>query len=227
MLFPRDDADHPLARSFRHFLQDPTFPCVGVKSALSRNEKNCGGARHCVRMGRPAHLSGPHRVRESFKREPNLFRSFAVIFETPSTLSEADSERHLWARVQSLSDKDAWLGLPYDERVRPHPDDPHFSLSLGGEAFFIVGLHPNASRKARRFEVPTLVFNLHDQFEQPGAIKRCGSGSSSGTSGTPARPIPCWPSTASRLKCASTVVARWTRTGHVRFIPEARPRVWD
>jgi FPC/CPF motif-containing protein YcgG len=56
--------------------------------------------------------------------------------------------------------------LPYDERVRPHPDDPHFSLSFGGEAFFIVGLHPNASRKARRFEAPALVFNLHDQFEQ-------------------------------------------------------------
>src|SRR3954452_2734710 len=37
MLFPRDDADHPLARSFRHFLQDPEFPCVGAKSALSRD----------------------------------------------------------------------------------------------------------------------------------------------------------------------------------------------
>ena len=68
--------------------------------------------------------------------------------------------------MQSLSDKDTWLGLPYDERVGSHPDDPHFSLSFGGEAFFIVGLHPNASRKARCFEAPTLVFNLHDQFEQ-------------------------------------------------------------
>ena len=46
------------------------------------------------------------------------------------------------------------------------PDDPHFSLSFGGEAFFVVGLHPNASRPARRFDRPVLVFNLHDQFER-------------------------------------------------------------
>ena len=30
----------------------------------------------------------------------------------------------------------------------------------------MVGLHPNASRPARRFPRPTLVFNLHDQFER-------------------------------------------------------------
>jgi FPC/CPF motif-containing protein YcgG len=46
------------------------------------------------------------------------------------------------------------------------PDDSHFSLSFGGEAFFVVGLHPNASRPARRLPHPTLVFNLHDQFER-------------------------------------------------------------
>jgi uncharacterized protein len=50
--------------------------------------------------------------------------------------------------------------------VSDDPNDPHFSLSFGEEAFFIVGLHPLASRPARRFERPVLVFNLHDQFEQ-------------------------------------------------------------
>ena len=30
----------------------------------------------------------------------------------------------------------------------------------------MVGLHPHASRPARRFPNPTLVFNLHDQFER-------------------------------------------------------------
>ena len=54
----------------------------------------------------------------------------------------------------------------YANCVSPDPEDPHFSLSFGGEAFFVVGLHPNASRAARRFPRPTLVFNLHDQFER-------------------------------------------------------------
>ena len=44
------------------------------------------------------------------------------------------------------------------------PGDPHFSLSCGGEAFFVVGLHSQASRPARRFDFPGMVFNLHDQF---------------------------------------------------------------
>ena len=50
--------------------------------------------------------------------------------------------------------------------VAEDPDNPHFSLSFGGEAFFVVGLHPQASRPARRFSSPVLVFNLHAQFER-------------------------------------------------------------
>jgi FPC/CPF motif-containing protein YcgG len=72
----------------------------------------------------------------------------------------------MWARLQSLADKDDWRGQPYDRSVSPNPDDPHFSLSFGGAAFFVIGLHPNASRPARRMPRPTLVFNLHDQFER-------------------------------------------------------------
>lgn len=63
------------------------------------------------------------------------------------------------------SRKDAWHGQSYDERVSSDPGSPQFSLSFGGKAFFVVGLHPSASRPARRFERPVLVFNLHDQFE--------------------------------------------------------------
>ena len=66
--------------------------------------------------------------------------------------------------------QDVWRGQDYDPRVSPDPANPHFSLSFGGEAFFVVGLHPNASRPARRFERPTLTFNLHDQFEQLRAL---------------------------------------------------------
>jgi uncharacterized protein len=175
MLFPTDDAHHPLARSFRDFIQNPAFPCVGAKSALSRGQIRIVVARDLtsgwddLRIY-PALLAFVSR----YRREPGLFRSFAVIFEGPTALSEAAFERHLWARLQSLSDKDAWLGLPYDARVQAHPDDPHFALSLGGEGFFVVGLHPHASRKARRFAAPTLVFNLHDQFARLRAQGRYG-----------------------------------------------------
>ena len=70
--------------------------------------------------------------------------------------------------------KDDWLGQQPDPRVAHDPDDPHFAMSFGGEAFFVVGLHPEASRPGRRFEVPAMVFNLHDQFEQLRAEGRYG-----------------------------------------------------
>ena len=34
------------------------------------------------------------------------------------------------------------------------PDDPHFAFSVAGTPFFIVGLHPKASREARRMPLP-------------------------------------------------------------------------
>ena len=175
MLFPTDDAHHPLARSFRDFIQNPAFPCVGAKSALSRGQIRIVVARDLTSSWDdlriyPALLAFVSR----YRRAPGLFCSFAVIFEGPTTLTEAAFERHVWARLQSLSDKDAWLGLPHDARVQAHPDDPHFALSLGGEGFFVVGLHPHASRKARRFAAPALVFNLHDQFARLRAQGRYG-----------------------------------------------------
>jgi FPC/CPF motif-containing protein YcgG len=102
----------------------------------------------------------------AYRSDPSGLRSLAVVFDSPADLDEAGFEQALWQRVQSLADKDAWKGLPYDPRVCPDPQNPHFSLSFGGEAFFVIGLHPKASRPARCFSKPTLVFNLHDQFER-------------------------------------------------------------
>ncbi|HSN10910.1 MAG TPA: guanitoxin biosynthesis heme-dependent pre-guanitoxin N-hydroxylase GntA, partial [Propionibacteriaceae bacterium] len=41
-----------------------------------------------------------------------------------------------------------------------------------GVAFFVVGMHPRASRIARRTPWPVLVFNLHRQFEALRASER-------------------------------------------------------
>lgn len=102
----------------------------------------------------------------TYAREPSLFHSLAVVFEEDSGLDEEGFERCLWERLESLTQKDDFHGQHADPRVSADPGDPHFSLSFGGEAFFVVGLHPRASRPARRFERPALIFNLHDQFEQ-------------------------------------------------------------
>ncbi|GGI76579.1 hypothetical protein GCM10007973_11840 [Polymorphobacter multimanifer] len=166
--------DEALAEAFRSFVRSPEFPCVGAKSALAKDQMRILVARDLTSAWDDLRIL-PELVAlaQGYKADPVLFQTLVVIFEGPEVLDEPAFERALWDRVQSLSDKDAlWLESERDERVSDDPDDPHFSLSFGGEAFFVVGLHPGAARPARRFSRPALVFNLHDQFEQLRAQNR-------------------------------------------------------
>ncbi len=161
-----DDRSHPLAIRFAEFVGDRAFPCVGAKAALNRD-----GMRFVVaRDFRSAWddlriLPALLNLASGYRADPALFQSLVVLFESGAPKDEQRYEQHLWQRLQSLTDKDQWLGQAPDPRVAHDPDDPHFAMSFGGEAFFVVGLHPRASRPARRFEAPAMVFNLHDQFE--------------------------------------------------------------
>jgi FPC/CPF motif-containing protein YcgG len=163
--------DDKAARSRREELfskiADPAFPCVGAKSALARGTlKVLVG--HSLRSAWDDVRIHSELLEWAFayRQEPGGLRSLAIVFEGPRDLTEEAFEAAMWDRLQSFADKDEWRGQPFDRRVSPDPADPHFSLSFGGEGFFVVGLHPNASRPARRFPRPTLVFNLHDQFER-------------------------------------------------------------
>jgi uncharacterized protein len=171
-------AETPLQSSsiiddFQSFIRNPAFPCVGAKSALARDQMRILVARDIASAWDDLHIiAAIHRLADDYRVDPVLFQSLAILFPASAPMGEAAFEQHLWNRVQSLSDKDGWLGNCTDPRVSDDPDDPHFSLSFGGEAFFVVGLHPGSSRPARRYAVPVLVFNLHDQFEQLRAQNR-------------------------------------------------------
>lgn len=142
------------------------FPCVGAKAALAKGTLSVLACDRIDSAWDDLRIhDGLLHFAKAYRAEPGLFRSFAVVFDGPETLSEEAFEAALWQRAQSLSDKDVWRGQGYDGAVSADPESAHFSLSFGGEAFFIVGLHPRASRPARRFARPTMVFNLHDQFE--------------------------------------------------------------
>jgi len=156
-----DVADH-----LRDFIRDRAFPCVGAKSALSRDKLEIMVARSITSAWDDLTITQSLLRFVEQPRDPRDLVSFAVVFADDTPMDEQSFEKHLWERIQSISDKDRWLGQPYDGSVSSDPDNPHFSLSFGGQAFFVVGLHPGSSRKARRFERPVMVFNLHDQFER-------------------------------------------------------------
>ncbi|MDI7775105.1 guanitoxin biosynthesis heme-dependent pre-guanitoxin N-hydroxylase GntA [Asticcacaulis sp. EMRT-3] len=152
---------------FRAFIREKSFPCVGARSALARHHMHImeAGDIRCPRDDAAIfdRLAG---FAADFAASPDLFQSFVVIFATGDALSEEAFEQALWARIQALHDLDVARGYAYDRRVGSDPARSDFSLSFAGEAFYLVGLHPGASRPARRFSAPAVVFNAHDQFQQ-------------------------------------------------------------
>lgn len=91
------------------------------------------------------------------------FESFLAVFPNNSYDNEIDFEKALWNSLQQLHNLD---NSSWDPSVSDDPDSPHFSFSLCGRAFYIVGLHPESSRVARQAPYTTMVFNLHHQFEK-------------------------------------------------------------
>ncbi len=159
--------EHALVDDLRRLIESRDFPCVGAKSALANGQLKTIVARDIGSAWNDLAIHAALlRFARDYAQNPKPFQSVAAIFEGPLDLSEIDFEAAMWARLQSMSDKDAWLSQDHDLRVSSDPESPHFSLSFGGQGFFVVGLHPNASRKSRRFKAPVLIFNLHDQFER-------------------------------------------------------------
>ena len=161
------DNQQTIDDEFSDFVKSHMFPCVGAKSALGRGTLQVVSCRSIASAWDDVRMHDIARDwAGAYSREPGLFRSLAFVFEGPCDLSEEAFESFLWERLQSMTDKDEWRGIKPDRRVSDNPEDTHFSLSFGGQAFFVVGLHPKASRPARRFARPAMVFNLHDQFEE-------------------------------------------------------------
>lgn len=166
MLMMNVAQDSALTEKFENLVRSAEFPCVGAKSALNKSQMHFVVADDiCSAWDDLRILSQITALAWRYRDKPDLFQTLVVIYRKTDNLSERRFERAVWDRLQSLSDKDEWLGQPVDSRISSNPEDPHFAVSFGGEAFFVVGLHPNASRPARRFEHPVMVFNLHDQFE--------------------------------------------------------------
>jgi hypothetical protein len=141
----------------------PDYPCLGARSVFNRER-----AQVVVLRGLGTASAGKrlHAALTDFAGSVDLdegFASLVAVFRDGAPLTEQEFEDLLWRQLHHIHEAD---DRPWDPSVSPDPTNPHFAFSAGGTAFFVVGLHPGASRIARRTPLPTLVFNLHHQFEQ-------------------------------------------------------------
>lgn len=162
--------DPDLGESFLEFIADDTFPCVGARSALVRGsiETHEFGILGDRDNDQPIAdgLSGFVDKIESTADDDTIVHSFAAIFRGPTDMTERRFESSMWSQLWRMHKLDLLAGhLPADD-VSNDAGSAKFSLSLSGHPFFLIGLHPHASRFARRFSHPVLVFNSHRQFEK-------------------------------------------------------------
>ena len=161
---------HPARRDFSNFVESPAFPCVGAKSANSRNRLRCSVFD---KLGTEAATQRLWRELQTFSEEhpdPGLVPvSFAAVFLDDAGDAPSFHDR-LWRQLQLLHEWDA-CNFDWAPGVSADPSASDFSFSVARRAFFVVGLHPRSARLARRAPHPTLVFNFHDQFE---AMKAAG-----------------------------------------------------
>lgn len=144
----------------------PDYPCVGARSVFRRHSAEicvvnelAGEASSRVLHDR---LVGFADGAEDLTRDGTL-ASFIAAFRRPEVGGEKEFEELLWRQLSMLHELDHHR---WDPAVSSDPASPHFAFSVAGTAFFVIGMHPHASRIARRTPLPVMVFNLHHQFEQ-------------------------------------------------------------
>lgn len=152
------------ADAFASYILDGEHPCVMARSLLNRDQVFI--ASYAALGDEASYATVCRDLYEvlSISKSEGKLNSFAAVFPDKAFRTEQAFERALWEQLNGMHEFDRKV-FSWDSSVSNDVQSPEFSFSLGGVAWFVVGLHPRASRKSRRFEAPTLIFNRHAQFE--------------------------------------------------------------
>lgn len=156
--------DQAIELSFKDFILTQDHPCMMAQTVFSQDHLDLHTYEEFPSQ-KTAKLiyKDLEKYIENYDFESNEFHTFIAVFKEQDFFSESQFETALWKQLEFLHniDNKAW-----DPTVSNNPEDDNFSFSLAGSAFYMVGLHPNSSRKARQSPYPALAFNLHWQFEK-------------------------------------------------------------
>jgi len=168
-LASRPKAAAAIGKAISGLLGRDNYPCVAALNA-ARNSQHRVGVYSAFGSGMSSRALGSDLA--LFKAEQaaskSAYLSFWAVFDDATPLTEEKFESLMWKELSLLSASTP-AASRWDPKFSADPADPDFCFSFEGDAFFLVGMHPQSSRLARRFPFPAVVFNLYEQFEALGA----------------------------------------------------------
>ncbi|SDR82063.1 guanitoxin biosynthesis heme-dependent pre-guanitoxin N-hydroxylase GntA [Christiangramia echinicola] len=153
-----------IRKDFEKFILNEDHPCIMAKTVFSMDQvelksyNDLGSEATAKKI-----ISDLQDYIASYDFESNDFKTFLAVFPDSPEYSEIGFEKILWKQLENLHKVDE---VAWDPEVSPDPESEHFSFSIAGKAFYIVGMHAGASRKARQSPYTAIAFNLHWQFEK-------------------------------------------------------------
>jgi FPC/CPF motif-containing protein YcgG len=157
-------SDEQIKAEYAEFILENEHPCIMAKTIFAMDQFTLKTYDDFGSMETAAKLLKDLKdYIEAYDFESNDFKTFLAVFPNSPEYSEICFEELLWKQLSNIHKLD---NEPWDPAVSDNPKDENFSFSIGGKAFYVVGLHPNSSRKARQSPYTTLTFNLHWQFEK-------------------------------------------------------------
>lgn len=150
-----------IEKQLRCLVLESPFPCLGARAAF-RNQSYLFNVHADMAEAQTLHLVlADLRHFAKVRLEMDDLYTYMVSFLEPRIITdEAAWDRFVWQFLQGLHDLD---DAPWDRRYSINPADAGFALSLAGLGQLVVTLYPGASRYARRFAWPTLIFNPPEQ----------------------------------------------------------------
>ena len=153
-----------MKKVYEDWVMKNNHPCVMAQTVFSQENVFMKEYNH---LGDQKHIEKLYKdlmeYLDSFEDGDNQFQTFLAVYTKSDIKSEDEFEDLLWQELSNIHKVDK---VNWDPSVSSDPANENFSFSIGGKAFYIVGMHPKSSRLARQTPFPTIAFNLHSQFEK-------------------------------------------------------------
>jgi uncharacterized protein len=147
------------------FILDKSFPCVMAKSVINKGKLTLHEMDDLTESSTNDIVEKIYAFVDDYRQDISKLSSFILVFNDERLKNFETFEKEFWSLLQGMHTKD-YKNYLHDPRVSSDPKNEKYSFSMKEEAFFILMLHPESPRMARRFKYPMIVFNPHQQFEE-------------------------------------------------------------